>query len=95
MPDALLSIGMDVVTLIVAILGLLLGVTSFVWQAATYVMSGGRVRVEFLVGATRPGGASLTMKASRFDNDALRQAIDDGYGLPVMGVRVRNVGACR
>ncbi|MCX4387368.1 hypothetical protein OG777_10530 [Micromonospora peucetia] len=46
-------------SLVVAICALVLACLSLGWQAANYVLTGGRVKVELRVGATG-GGAMLT-----------------------------------
>jgi hypothetical protein len=36
----------EVATLVIAVLGLVLSMVSLIWQAATYVLSGSRIRAE-------------------------------------------------
>ncbi len=47
----------DVVTLVLAVLGVVLGVSSLVWQAVTFVLTGARVTVKLLNAAVQDGGA--------------------------------------
>lgn len=46
---------MDVVTLVIAVLGLVLSVVSICWQVAQHFLSGPRVRAELLWGGLGPG----------------------------------------
>jgi hypothetical protein len=62
-------------TLAIAVLSLIMSGLSLGWQAATFVLTGGRVKAELLIGAT--GGAGLvtipiaTVRNSRGTADLL------------------------
>lgn len=73
-------------TLAVAIVGLVLAVASLVWQAATFVLSGSRVKAALLVGTYRPDGL-LTWKVEEVNNITPRPD-----ALPVVVVQVTNSG---
>jgi hypothetical protein len=82
-----------VASFVIAVVGLVLAVADLVWQFASYSLSGGRVKVEFLGGAMHAGGRGvLTMPAGKLNAEKMQQAAKDGFVLPIMGVRVRNVG---
>lgn len=75
----------------VAILAVVLACLSLGWQAATYVLTGGRVKVTLLVGAMGNGGMVTgspdKLKPGWFDGVA-----EQGYRSPVVAVKVANVG---
>ncbi len=77
--------------MIVGVLGLVLASISISWQAASYLLTGGRVKVSLRVGGFGNGAmvtappASLT--ASWWDGLAKQ-----GYKQPIVAVRVANVG---
>lgn len=77
----------------IAVFGAVLGTASLAWQAATYVLSGGRVKIELLVGAMGPmrsGMALAPVKSAT--STAMAQIAAQGFREPIMAVRVRNVG---
>jgi len=82
---------MDVATLVIAVLGLLLSVVGLVWQAATYVLSGGRVKVLLKVGAASARGM-LTGAPDRMQGTSMQHLVSQGYTQPIIAVEVRNVG---
>jgi hypothetical protein len=75
-------------TLAIAVLSLVLSVASLTWQAATFVLSGSRVRAELKHGARN---ASTVVTGAPGSQDFLSLA---GQGLTdeVIGIEVRNVG---
>lgn len=84
---------MDVATLVLAVVGLALSMLSLGWQAATFVLSGGRANVELLLGAVRSGGGGfVTMSVQNPAREWAVSLKDQGYTHPVVAVRVRNVG---
>lgn len=83
---------MTIATLAIAVLGVLLSALSLGWQAATFVLTGGRVRAELRAGGIDPGGGMVTGPAKDM---SLRQANElkaQGFTRPVVAVQVRNVG---
>jgi hypothetical protein len=74
-----------------AVLGVVLGALSLGWQAATYVLTGGRIKVSLRVGAMGPGGM-VTTKPADLSPGWLEPLAEQGYGRPVVSVRVANVG---
>lgn len=75
----------------VAVLGVVLACLSLGWQAATYVLTGGRVKVTLLVGALGNGGM-VTGSPDKLKPDWFEQVARQGYRSPVVGVKVANVG---
>ncbi len=55
------------------------------WQAATYVLTGGRVKAELRVGAMNAGGL-VTMPVSSLTSDSMKALQAQGYGQPVAAV---------
>jgi hypothetical protein len=84
-----MSHGFQVVTLVIAVLGLALSVAALTWQAVTFVLSGSRAKVELLHGAH--DGMSGVITGPPVAN-ALQQAVQQGYVHEVIGAAVRNVG---
>jgi hypothetical protein len=83
---------MQVATLLIAVLGVVMSALSLGWQAATFVLTGGRVKAELRVGAMNAAGL-VTMPASSLTSDSMKEALQaQGGGQPVVAVRVRNVG---
>lgn len=79
----------DRVTLVVAIVGLALAVASLVWQAATFVLAGARIKVRLQQGAIGNGSAIVGPLDARIDFEDLR---NQGFTQPVLAIEVRNVG---
>ena len=80
-----------IATLGIAVLGLCLSVASLVWQATTFRLSGPRVRVELRVGATN-GQTYATMPLKQDWYDSVIRLQQQGMGLPIIAVMIRNVG---
>jgi hypothetical protein len=85
---------LEIVTLVVAILGVLLALASLVWQAATFVLSGSRVRLLLRQGALKrmAGGTvriSGPLQPTASDCEVMRS---QGFEEPVLIVEVRNRG---
>jgi hypothetical protein len=78
----------EVATLIIAVLGLVLSVASLTWQAATFVLSGSRVRADLKYGAANAAGALTGPPGST----PLVSLIAQGFTDEVLGVEVRNLG---
>jgi hypothetical protein len=74
--------------LVIAVVGLALSVASIVWQAAQYLLTGGRVRLELLRGAMGRG-LITTNRPDRWDGGAMAA---QGFTAEILAVRVRNVG---
>ncbi|MBV9098822.1 MAG: hypothetical protein JO079_12275 [Frankiaceae bacterium] len=80
---------MGTTALVVALVGLALSVASLTWQAATFFLSGYRVRVELLLGARGMGGvATGPVSSAQF----LDHLASQGMTQPVLAVRAINVG---
>ncbi|SRR6266567_2577895 len=77
-----------VATLIIAVLGLVLSVASLTWQAATFVLSGSRVRADLKHGAANAGGVVHGPPGSQ----PLASLAAQGFTEEVIGVQVRNEG---
>jgi hypothetical protein len=76
-------------TLIVAIIALVISVSSLTWQIVLYLLGGARVRTELRVGALGMEGAVHLPVDDRVDFAELAQK---GFPERVFGVQVRNVG---
>jgi len=86
--------GLEIVTLVVAILGVLLALASLVWQAATFALSGSRVRLLLRQGALKRmrGGTvriSGPLQPTASDYEVMRS---QGLEEPVLIVEVSNRG---
>jgi hypothetical protein len=88
----------DVVTLVLASVGLGLALASLGWQAATFVLSGSRVRVELLLGAADPAtlrtgrGMLVTYPLDKWTPDTVALHVGQGMTEPLLFVEARNVG---
>ena len=77
--------------LAVGICGVVLASLSLGWQAASFVLSGGRVKARLLVGALGNGGMA-TRPAADLDAGWLKQLESQGFSQPVVALTVANVG---
>jgi hypothetical protein len=77
--------------LAVGICGVVLASLSLGWQAAIYVLSGGRVKVRLLVGALGNGGMA-TKPAADLSPGWLKELASQGFSRPIVAVTVANVG---
>lgn len=75
----------EVATLVIAVFGLVLSVVSPTWQAATFMLSGSRVRAELTFGY-RLGDVVVTQPTG------WQQVAAQGFTEQVIGIKVRNVG---
>lgn len=78
-------------SLVIAIVGLALAAASLSWQAATHVLTGGRVRVKLRVGAMS-NGAMVTGPPEGLSPELLADLAAQGYRRPIVAVEVANVG---
>jgi hypothetical protein len=82
---------MNVASLVVGICGVVLASLSLGWQAAIYVLTGGRVKVKLRVGGLGRGGMATappnSLTASWWENLA-----SQGFQRPIVAVTVANVG---
>lgn len=76
-------------TLFVAILGVVLAALSLGWQAATFALTGSRVRAELRHGAFGAGGSGFHNKPGKLD---MAMMASQGMSLEVIGVEVWNSG---
>ncbi len=65
---------MAVATLVIAVLGLVLSVASLTWQAATFVLSGSRVRADLKHGAHNGG----VLATEELGSQQLRASLSKG-----------------
>jgi hypothetical protein len=82
----------ELTALILAVLGLVLSVTSLAWQATTFRLSGPRVRVELIVGAVSLTSIGTVPVNDRDWQDQLRMLQRNHLPDALIGIRVRNVG---
>lgn len=76
-------------TLIVAIVALAVSSFSFAWQLAQYALTGARVRLEMVVGAS--DGQTVVHQSAGKAFDWNRMAAQ-GFTAPVVGMTIRNRG---
>jgi hypothetical protein len=79
------------VTLLIAVVGLGLAIASLVWQAATFVLSGARVRVEIQIGA-HDGAGTIMSGPPESLSQGMGLLARQGYANEMIGARVRNRG---
>jgi hypothetical protein len=87
--------GLEIVTLVVAILGVVLAVASLVWQAATFVLSGSRVGLTLRRGLIRRDGTgtvALALGPLEPSADHYAMLREQGFNEEVVIVEVRNKG---
>jgi hypothetical protein len=82
---------MNVASLVLGICGVVLASLSLGWQAAQYVLTGGRVKVGLRMGALGPGGM-VTAAPSSLRAGWWEQLAAQGYRRPIVAVTVANVG---
>lgn len=75
----------------IALYAALVATGSAVWQAATFALTGGRVKVQLRVGAMNRGGM-VTAPPSSLRPEWIRELAEQGYSAPIVAVRVANVG---
>src|SRR5258708_4430487 len=75
----------EVGTLVIAVLGLVLSILSLIWQAATYILSGSRVRAELKHGAR---SADVVVSGPPGWKRVAAQGLDE----EVIGIEVHNLG---
>jgi len=83
---------MQVATLVIAVAGVTLAALSLGWQAATFVLTGGRVKVELRVGAMHGTASHMVTQSVSSGLPDPERLQADGYTRPVVAVQVRNVG---
>lgn len=79
-------------TLLVAVLGVILSVASLVWQAATYLLEGPRVKVELRVGAASFSGGYAHQPVKPGWQRGLAEMAAQGMTQGLLVVLVRNIG---
>jgi hypothetical protein len=82
---------MNVASLVLGIVGAVLASLSLGWQAANYVLTGGRVKVVLQVGGRNHSGM-ITMPPERFTQESPRLLASQGFPQPIVAVKVANVG---
>lgn len=82
----------DSVTRVTSIVALGLAVASLVWQAATFLLSGARVRARIVEGLRNPatGGVMVATLSTYSDGGAAVRA--SGFHEHVVGIEARNAG---
>ena len=83
--------GVDVTALVLAVVGAVLSMVSLAWQAATWRLSGPRVRARMLVGATN-GSQYGTVPVTKDWHRSVDGFAEHGMLHRLIGVEVRNVG---
>jgi hypothetical protein len=78
-------------SLVVGTCGVVLASLSLGWQAATYVLAGGRVKVRLRVGGLGNGGM-VTAPPNSLSATWWEQLAAQGYRRPIVAVTVANVG---
>jgi hypothetical protein len=79
-----------VATLVIAVLGVVLSVASLTWQAATFILSGSRVRADLKHGARNAAG--VVHGSPRSMQQQLPSLAAQGFTEEVIGIEVHNVG---
>lgn len=82
---------MNVASLVLGIIGAVLASLSLGWQAANYVLTGGRIKVMLRVGGRSHGGMVTTPPAS-FSQESLKLLASQGFPQPIIAITVANVG---
>jgi|GEM_PF-1339500 len=82
---------MTTTTLVIAVVGLGLSALSLGWQAASFLLSGPRVRVHLQEGLRGPGGAVLA-PSSIYTDDGRAALERQGFDEPILAVIVVNRG---
>jgi hypothetical protein len=82
---------MNVASLVLGICGVVLASLSLGWQAATYVLTGGRVKVRLRVGGLGDGGIVIAPPNS-LNANWWEYLASQGYPRPIGAVTVANVG---
>jgi hypothetical protein len=77
--------------LVVGICGVVLASLSLGWQAATYVLTGGRITVGLRVGGLGNGGMA-TAPPETLSQDWLENLASQGFSRPIVAVTVANIG---
>jgi hypothetical protein len=77
--------------LVVGICGVVLASLSLGWQAATYVLTGGRITVGLRVGGLGNGGIA-TAAPETLSQDWLENLASQGFPQPIVAVTVANIG---
>jgi hypothetical protein len=77
--------------LAVGVCGVVLASFSLAWQAANYVLTGGRIKVRLLIGAVGNGGI-VTAPPENLSPEWLQGLASQGFSRPVVVVNVANVG---
>jgi hypothetical protein len=73
------------------VIGIILSSLSLGWQAATFALTGGRIKVSLRIGGMNASGM-LTMPIDSVRENSLEQVASQGYGRLVVAVQVANVG---
>ncbi len=77
--------------LVVGICGVALASLSLGWQAATYVLTGGRITIGLRVGGLGSGGM-VTAPPETLSQDWLESLASQGFSRPIVAVTVANIG---
>jgi hypothetical protein len=83
---------MEIATLAIAVAGVLLGALSLGWQAATFFLSGPRVRVRLRAGLFGPGGVVVGKPEAVLVGDQRKRLEHEGFTEPVLAVTAVNGG---
>lgn len=84
---------MQAASLLVAVLGVVMAAASLTWQAASFVLTGGRPKIDLKPGALAADGGSMVLVEPRqFTPDWFKNTASQGFGRPIVAIEVRNVG---
>jgi hypothetical protein len=81
----------DTTTLVIAVVGLALAAASLAWQAATFALTGSRVRADVLRGVIGRG-VLVTYPPENWGSASAAAHAAQGFTEEVVAVEVRNVG---
>jgi hypothetical protein len=83
---------MQVASFVAAVFGAVLASLSLGWQAANFVLTGGRIKVQLQVGAMDIHGAAMTGSADTVKPNGFAEPAAHGHNQPILAVQVANVG---
>jgi hypothetical protein len=82
---------MQIATFMIAVAGLVLSTISLGWQGIAHVLTGRRVKVDLITGASLPDFTEMQVSHGA-PPSPITTLRSQGYTIPIVGVRVRNVG---
>jgi len=82
----------QLLTFVVAAIGLVLAVASLAWNVAQFLLTGGRAKVELIRGVLTQNGVITLPLNKRMERELARLAVEHGFTEQVIGVIVTNTG---